>query len=194
MTPEQFIEWKKNMKDMYMESPYLDEILNWNKEEYDSIINDCVEQLKVKWECVPFSKLCKKRGCNFVFVTLNFDEKSITKGAPLQIVSKITTWKSIQSYAYSFEWRDHEAETGLHCHLVLVGDTSKIVKNCKRLKGPFIDLKKEYGTLLKYPMKYLHDKVDYISGKTFEETKNDHKLKDEALRIKHNLLSVNNIN
>jgi len=194
MTPEQFIEWKKNMKDMYMESPYLNEILNWNQEEMQLYIEDCVEQLKSKWECVPFSKLCKKRGKHFVFVTLNYDEKSISKGTPLQIVSKITSWNCVQKYAYSFEWRDHEAETGLHAHLILVGDCGKITKNCKRLKGPFIDLKKEYGTLLKYPIKYIQDKVDYISGHTFEETKNDHKLKDDALRIKHNLLSFNNIN
>ena len=194
MTPEEFNDWKKKLSDMYMESIHLSQIQNWTLEEYLSFVSECAAQLDSKWNCSPFSKLCKKRGSNFVFVTLNFDEKILSKEAPLQIVTKITTWKSIQRYAYSFEWRDHEAETGLHCHLVLVGNTSKIMQNAKRLKGPFIELKKEYGTLLKYPMKYLNDKVDYITGKTFEPTKTDHKSKDEALRQKYNLLSVNNIN
>lgn len=193
MTPEQFIEWKKNMTDIYMPSPYLDQILEWSQEEYKSFIENLVEECKQKWDCVPFSKLCKKRGKNFVFVTLNFNEKVITKGTPLQIVNKITSWQCVKKYAYSFEWRDHEAETGLHAHLILVGECKRITVNCKRLKGPFIELNEQYKTLLKYPMKYLQDKVDYISGKTFEETKNDHKSKDEELRIKHNLLSFNNI-
>ena len=193
MTPEQFIEWKKNMSDIYMSSPYLDEILEWSQEEYESFIVDCVEKFKVKWDCAPFNKLCKKRGKSFVFVTLNFNEKVITKGTPLQIVNKITSWQCVRKYAYSFEWRDHEAETGLHAHLILVGDCGAITRNCKRLKGPFTDLCEQYKTLLKYPMKYLSDKVDYISGKTFDETKNDKKAKDEELRIKHNLLSFNNI-
>lgn len=193
MTPEEFKHWKLNMTDMYMASPYLDEILNWTQEEHKAWVTECVEQLKSIWDCAPYSKLCKKRGKHFVFVTLNFDEKSITKGTPLQIVQKVTSWKVVNKYAYAFEWRDHESETGLHCHLILIGDCSKITKNCKRLKGPFSDLKKEYGTLLKYPMKYLKDKEDYISGKTFDPLKTDKKLLDEALRLKHNLLSVNNL-
>lgn len=193
MTPEEFKHWKLNMTDMYMASPYLDEIMKWTQEEHQAYVTECVEQLKTVWDCAPYSKLCKKRGKHFVFVTLNFDEKSITKGTPLQIVQKVTSWKVVNKYAYAFEWRDHEAETGLHCHLILIGNCSKITQNCKRLKGPFSDLKKEFGTLLKYPMKYLKDKEDYISGKTFDPLKTDKKLLDEALRLKHNLLSVNNI-
>lgn len=194
MTPAQFIEWKKKVANMYMESPYLTQILNWTPEQYAEYIEDIAAQVKNKWCCSPFSKLRRKRGKFFVFVTLNFDEKTINQDTPLQIVTKITSWNCVQKYAYSFEWRDHEAETGLHAHLILLGDCGNITKNCKRLKGQFTELKKEYGTLLKYPVKFIQDKIDYINGLTFDQTKTDKKLFDDALRIKYNLLSVNNIN
>lgn len=193
MTPDEFTEHKKKLQDIYMPNAYLDQILNWTLEQYTDHIKEMVEQLKVKWDCPPFSKLCKKKGKTFCFVTINFDEANLSKGTPLQIVQKICSWSPIHRFAYAFEWRDHDAETGLHCHLILVGNTKKIVQNLKKQKGPFIKLCKEYGTLLKYPIKFLSDKVKYINGETYDESKNDKKSRDDELRLKHNLLSVNNL-
>ena len=190
---ERHEQWKIKMQELYMPSIYLDKILNWTYDEKLAHIVDCVDKMISVWDSVPFNKLCKKRGTNFVFVTLNFDENKISKGTPLQIVQKIVSWESVNRYAYAFEWRDHEKETGLHAHLILVGNCGSIMKNCKRAKGPYIKLCKEYGTLLKYPMKFLSDKVKYINGETFEESKTAKKELDENLRIKNNLLSVNNL-
>lgn len=193
MTPDEYEIYKKKLCDIYMPNAYLTEILNMTLDQYNVLLDECVQQLLVKWTCPPFSKLCKKKGKTFVFVTLNFDENNLSKGTPLQIVQKFCSWDCISKYAYAFEWRDHEKETGLHCHLIFVGNTKKIMQNLKRQNGPYTKLCKQFGTLLKYPEKYLNDKLNYIKGNTFDEMKTDKKQLDDALRLKYNLLSVNNL-
>ena len=133
-------------------------------------------------------KLKKMKGCKkkLVFVTLNYDEKMVTPTGTVPYVKRILDHgKVTQAFAY-WEWRDTEAETGLHTHIVLQGETRRIVEMLKRTKGPFTRLCSEYNTVKKYPLKYWKDKCEY-NEITFDETKTNLKSEYDRLRIKYEL-------
>lgn len=133
------------------------------------------------------AKLKKQKGSKkkLVFVTLNYNEKLVTPTGTVPHVKRILDHAKVtQGFAY-WEWRDPVKETGLHTHIVLQGDTRRIVEFCKRTKGPFIKLG-THDTLKKYPLKYWNDKCNYNS-ETFDSDKNEIKKQYESLRIKYEL-------
>ena len=137
----------------------------------------------------------------FLFVTLNFDENLVTPGGTLYIVNSILDYKLITK-AYAFwEWRDVEAETGLHCHLLLLGDTYKIKRKLLSLNGSksyseatplrpynYLVYKKNTPTnLMIYPTNKWFDKINYCLGNTFSEEKDNLKIHYPRLRLKYKL-------
>lgn len=164
------------------------EIAAWNAAQMEE------SRLATDWEAEHLKveenlrKLKKMKGCKkkLVFVTLNYDEKLVTPTGTVPYVKRILDHAKVtQAFAY-WEWRDTEAETGLHTHIVLQGETRRIVEMLKRTKGPFTRLCSEYNTVKKYPLKYWKDKCEY-NETTFDETKNNLKSQYERLRIKYEL-------
>lgn len=192
MTPTEWNELKSKLLEVYIENAALMKILSWDSETYS---HHCIEQClngKSKWNIGPFKNLKKRRTRYFHFLTINYNEDVISTslGDPLLLLKKMAGWACVLNYAYAFEWRNHLEKTGLHCHVILQGETKYITRNCKSLKPiGYIKLCEKFNTLKKYPMKYLTDKIDYISGKTFDPSKSLSKLGDQKLRLEFNLPS-----
>lgn len=134
-----------------------------------------------------------------VFVTLSFDETLVTPTGTVPIVESLIANSNIHKAACFWEWRDPEAATGLHCHLVLIGETRRITEFLKRRNGPSIKsspkrpytkLCKEFKTLKLYPQRFFNDKVNYCLGETFKSDKNHKKSFYPELRKKHNLPNI----
>lgn len=157
--------------------------------DYDVQAVENVERLR----CLKKMEKSKKK---LVFVTLNYNEKLVTPTGTVPYVMRILDHDKVtQGFAY-WEWRDTEAETGLHTHIVLQGDTRRIVEMLKRRQGPYIELKVDkpgdkikLHTIKKYPLKYWKDKCEY-NEHTFKETKNELKSDYERLRKKYNLPNI----
>lgn len=150
--------------------------------DYDAQALETVERLR----CLKKMKKSKKK---LVFVTLNYNEKLVTPTGTVPFVKRILDHDKVtQGIAY-WEWRDPVKETGLHTHIVLQGDTRRIMEFCKRTKGPFIKLCKDYDTLLKYDLKYWNEKVKY-ADETFDENKNEIKKHYKSLRLKYELPNI----
>lgn len=132
-------------------------------------------------------KKLKKSKKKFLFVTVSFDEKLVTPTGTVAIIKKICNHPKVTNYRAYWEWRDVEKETGLHCHILLQGDTRRINEYLGRQKGPFIKLCSAYKTVKKYPIVFWNDKINYCEGKTNSEEKNLKKIHYPELRKKHNL-------
>ena len=113
----------------------------------------------------------------------------------IHFAEMIVSSKSVTDYAYAYEWRDHKAETGFHCHMVLNGNLSKIVQHIKRTRSKNfsgrIDPKKGNKPGDYYiPLTWWDDKIRYFQGITESEEKNIKKKLDDNLRKKYNLLNI----
>lgn len=116
----------------------------------------------------------------FIFATFNWDEKLVTPTGTVPIVKKLIERKYVEKAYAGWEWRDPIKGTGLHTHVLLLGDNKEIRRYLRRLKGPHTPfVKNEIKT---YPGKFWNDKVKYINGETFDESKNELKSHYEKLR------------
>lgn len=185
-------EWKSTMKLKYVDNWALREILEWDLDTKTKWLSKRIEN---PWKSSPYKDLKKKRRSNFCFVTVNFDEKKVNNPTDAHdIIKTLLKTKFITNYAYSFEWRNHEQETGLHCHLILLGQVKYITRHLSTRKGPYTQLNKKFNTVKLYPMDYIKDKLDYIQGNTWDESKSSKKELDTLLRVKYNLPIINNLN
>lgn len=134
-----------------------------------------------------------------VWVTLNWDEKLVTPTGTVPIVQSILENSNITKAACFWEWRDPEAATGLHCHLVLVGNTRRITEFLKRRNGktlkatpkrPYTKLCKGFDNLKLCPLRWYSDKINYCLGKTNNEEKNAKKSLYDSLRKKFDLPNI----
>ena len=121
----------------------------------------------------------------FIFATFNWDEKMVTPTGTVPIVKKLIQRTYVEKAYAAWEWRDTDKETGLHTHVLLLGNIKEIMRYLKRLKGPFT--KFVNNECKKYPMKYWNDKIKYVNGETFDEEKNGLKKDYEKLREKYSL-------
>jgi len=154
-------------------------------DEGDTLENDKkFENLQKKIKLLQKMKKSKKK---MLFVTLNFDEKMVTPTGTVAIVKKICNHPKVTNYRAYYEWRDVDAETGLHCHILLQGDTRRINEYLVRQKGPFTTLCSAFNTIKKYPIMFWFDKISYCEGKTNSDDKNDLKSEYPRLRLKYNL-------
>lgn len=133
----------------------------------------------------------KKSKKKMIFVTLNFNEKLVTPTGTVPIVEKIIHHPKVTNYYAAWEWRDITSETGLHCHILLLGDTRRLIEFLKRQKGPFLKLTTNptgaYANIKKYSDTYWSDKVRYVNGETFDSNKNIKKSNYNKLREKYEL-------
>lgn len=192
MTPLEWNEMKKKLLEIYIENTALSTILGWDNETYAKNVEETILGGKSKWSVGPFKNLKKRRTRYFHFITINYDPEviSTSKGDPLLLLKKMSGWSCVFKYAYAFEWRNHIEKTGLHCHVILQGETKYITRNIKYLQPiGYKPLCEKFGTLKKYPMKFLDDKLQYIQGNTFDTSKNMSKLGDPELRLEFNLPS-----
>ena len=153
---------------------------------------------------LDFKNKMLRTKAKFLFVTLNFDEKLVTPGGTLEIVKNIINYKQIKKACAFWEWRDVEAETGLHCHLLLLGDTFQIKRKLLSLNGSksyseatslrpynYLVYKKNTSTnLMLYPCSKWFDKINYCLGNTFSEEKDNLKIHYPRLRLKHKLPNI----
>jgi len=192
MTPLEWNEMKKQYLEIYIENSALLTLLSWDNETYIHNCSLAVLNGKSKWSTGPFKNLKKRRTRYFHFLTINYDEDviSTSKGSPLDLIKKLCGWACVMNYAYAFEWRNHIEKTGLHCHVILQGETKYITRNCKALKAiGHTQLCEKFNTMKKYPMKFLDDKIKYIQGETFNSLKTLAKQGDQILRVEFNLPS-----
>lgn len=168
---------------------YLDRLEN--REKMSDFVNDPLQMNEIEKKLLKHFKECKnakKSRKKLLFITLNFDEKLVTPTGTVDYVHKIIHHPKVTKYYVAWEWRDPEAETGLHAHIILISsDTRRIAEYCKRQKGPFIRLCSDFNTLLKYQINYWDDKVRYLNGDTDSEDKNIKKSVYPKLREKYNL-------
>lgn len=121
----------------------------------------------------------------FIFATFNWDEKMVTPTGTVPIIKKLLARDYVEKAYAAWEWRDPIKGTGLHTHVLLLGNTKTIKLYLKRQKGPHTKfINQEMKT---YPMKYWDDKIKYVNGDTFEQEKNDLKSHYEKLREEFNL-------
>lgn len=138
------------------------------------------------------NKINLKKKC--IFLTINFDNKNIKeKSYFTKILRKILSWKCITEAHAAFEFRNDDEQQwyGCHLHVVCTGSIKHIKQNAKRFKGKFTQLCGKYHTLIEYYYHpYYKEKVEYISGETFDEQKNEHKEKDKFYRKKLELEDI----
>jgi hypothetical protein len=157
-------------------------------DEGDTLENDKkFENLQKKMKILQKMKKSKKK---MLFVTLNFDEKLVTPTGTVAYVKKICNHPKVTDYKAYWEWRDVDAETGLHCHILLQGDTRRINEYLGRQKGPFTTLCSAFNTIKKYPIHFWFDKINYCEGNTNSNDKNDLKSEYPKLRNKYSLQSL----
>lgn len=169
-------------------SQYLLDTLKREHDEGDTLENDKkYENLQKKMKILQKMKKSKKK---MLFVTLNFDETLVTPTGTVAIVKKICNHPKVTDYKAYWEWRDVDAETGLHCHILLQGDTRRINEYLGRQKGPFTTLCSAFNTVKKYPLYFWYDKIKYCEGITNSDDKNNLKSEYPKLRNKYNLLSL----
>lgn len=169
----------------FSNSKHLLETLRSEWDEGDTLENDKkFDNLQKKIKILQKMKKSKKK---MLFVTLNFDETMVTPTGTVAIVKKICNHPKVTNYRAYWEWRDVDAETGLHCHILLQGDTRRINEYLGRQKGPFTTLCSAFDTLLKYSLHFWFDKINYCEGKTNSDDKNNLKSEYPRLRLKFNL-------
>jgi hypothetical protein len=196
-------EWgKKKRREMNKERElqakyeiYLDKVEN--REKLSDFVNDPLQMNVLEKKLLKHFKECKnakKSKKKLLFITLNYDEKLVTPTGTVDYVHKIIHHPKVTKYYASWEWRDNEAETGLHTHIILIGeDTRRITEYCKRQKGPFTKLCSEYHTIKKYPINYWEDKIRYLEGDTNTDEKNELKKGYQRLREKYKLPTLKSI-
>ena len=142
-------------------------------------------------------KSSKKSQKKCLWLTLNppFSEISGICADTLHFAEMIVSSKNVSDFAYAFEWRDHQNQTGFHCHMLLNGNLPKIVQHIKRIKLKNfvgrIDPKKGNKPGDYYiPLSWWDDKIRYFQGITDDPEKNKKKEKDCDLRKKYNLLNI----
>lgn len=132
-------------------------------------------------------KRTKREYKKLVFLTLNPDKENQNLKSIDKYIKKILKTKSILTYYYYYEWRNHDTTTnmyeGLHTHIILLGQTKKIIQHINRQKIPF------FKDIKKYPVTYLQDKINY-SSETFDPIKTLKKEKDKIARLYYNLLPM----
>ncbi len=146
------------------------------------------------WNLTPARS---KKAQQVLFVTLN-PKDNITHNMKKSNINHLQEYINIilktchiSNYVYNFEWRNHDEESGLHCHMLLDGNLGKITQHLNRTKHKFhgrIDGSSgnNPGNYL-IPMGWWQDKINYMNGITEDEEKNNKKKKDKYLRKKYNL-------
>ncbi len=141
------------------------------------------------WNLTPASS---KKAAQVLFITFNPKENDINKLK--EYINIVLKTIHISKYVYNFEWRNHEQETGLHCHMLLDGNLGKITQHLTRTKHKFngrIDGSKGNNPgNYKIPKSWWQDKINYMNGETEDEEKNQKKKLDKKLRKKNNLLDI----
>ena len=160
------------------------------------VLTDLIDRQKLfnetrsQYLIIGNKKIKKKTKGNYkklVFLTLNPDSENQNLKSLDLWISKSLNSKSILTYYYYYEWRNHNpAENlfqGLHCHIILLGETKKIIQHINRQRYPF------FKDIKKYPLSYLQDKINYSSN-TFDEKKTIKKKNDKIAREYYNLLPM----
>lgn len=140
------------------------------------------------WKLIP--KISKKQQ-KVLWLTLNPKQNDINKLK--QIIKNILKTSNINKYCYVYEWRDHDKETGLHCHMLLDGNLGKITQHINRqnITECRIDpCKTNTPGDYKVPKTWWNDKIQYMTAQTQDSEKNAKKEKDKILRKKYNLLNI----
>lgn len=142
-----------------------------------------------------------------LFVTLNPKNRKSQDILELEkTINHILKTSNITDYVYAIEWSNPDEEDGLHCHLLLQGNISKITQHItKRVQPNFNGFihgpskrdprnptapPRPIPNDFKCPAEWWDDKIAYISGDTKDELKNEKKQKYKALREKYNLDSI----
>lgn len=141
----------------------------------------------------PWLKTLVKRTSDICWLTIrpkNCDELTFK-----HFIEKFVNTPTIKEYYYGYEWKPNDASSGLHCHLILKGQKSRINEKINR-KSKATPCKK-IGKM-KFHKKWIkshliQDKIDYINGKTHDVDKNEQKKINEPLRQKHNMPNVSTL-
>ena len=99
-------------------------------------------------------------------------------------IEKFLQAKCIKKAIYTYEWKwDDDMPYGLHAHLILIGDIKHINQHINRQKEKWFNLNPQQRVPI-LNGEILKDKINYIMGNTWEEDKNEEKLKDKNYRRK----------
>ena len=169
-------------------------------EKMESLYSDFVpmsEKQKVRMihneEYYPYLRKLTKRSGDICWLTIR--PKNCSEANFKQYIEKFVSSPYIKEYYYGYEWKPNDASSGLHCHLILKGQKSKINEKIKR-KMKAIPLKK-IGKIMFFhkwiKSHLLQDKIDYINGKTHDEEKNNQKKINPELRNKFNMPNVSTL-
>lgn len=107
------------------------------------------------------------------------DEKKFIKR-----IEKFVSSKVIKKGVYTFEWKyenDLKINESIHCHMLLYGEMKQIGQHIGRQKEKYWNLNTKQRFII-YDKKLVNEKLDYISGKTWEDGKNIEKELDKKSR------------
>lgn len=95
-------------------------------------------------------------------------------------------------WAFEFKYKGGPLQFyGIHCHCLLFGSLKKLNWHIQRQREKFFNLNPEQRFVIyEGDEELIKDKIDYFSGKTFDETKNEEKEWDKKTREKHGLKQV----
>ena len=155
-------------------------------------INEIYDESKIPDYSIPI-QIIKPKQKKKLWITINPPDEGYTELSFINKIKKMFTRKNpIVSGWYAFEWGNEERKNkGIHCHIWVQEGNSRRTKfwvkrnfkdeykNCKKCVD-FKHPKEEWGL----------EKLDYVSGITYDETKDEKKKKDIEYRKKFNLENI----
>ena len=111
-------------------------------------------------------------------------------------MNKFVGTNSITKGKYTFEWKypdkcaDYKQRHSIHFHGLLYGTIGKVNFHIKRQPERWFNLNPTKQKFWIYNEEDLKDKLDYIDGKTLDETKNNEKRLDKLSRAELGLPNV----
>ena len=175
--------WLEKMKEIYMDFPDITE-----KDQLLLIKHNAHHK---------FYKQFKKHSKKFVWLTIR--PKACTIKTFKKFVTDFLKAKCIDKYYCAYESKPNDEGVGLHAHIILKGEisriSSKIAYFSKATTLPKIGKCRFFKKI--HPLDHIQDKIDYCNGLTFAASKSE-KEKENVIniqfRIENDLPTVTNLN
>lgn len=174
--------WLEQMKEIYVNFPDI------TQKDKDLLIKHDKHN--------EFYSKFKKRSNNFVWLTIR--PRDCEPKLFKEFITKFLTAKCIDKYYCAYETKPNDIGIGLHAHIILKGDISRISSKidyfCKATTLPKIGKTRFYPITCNQHL--IQDKIDYCNGIVFAASKSEKQKENEInknFRLKNNLLTISNM-
>lgn len=174
--------WLTQVKEIYQNFP--------------DISNEDKNLLMEKDVWFQFLSKFKKHSKKFVWLTIRPKDCEIK--ILKEFVTKFLEAKCIDKYYCAYESKPNDEGIGLHAHIILKGDvsriSSKIAYFCKATTLTKMGKTRFFPKT--YPLDLIQDKIDYCNGKTFAASKSEKQnenIINIQFRIENDLPTITNL-